>query len=75
MSALYNLRQKGTILTLGEDELLTEMVRSHPCFYKKKKKKKKNPEKNTRNEKRSHWKVKKETIVLRPIILFNYSMP
>ena len=38
MSALYNLRQKGIILTLGEDELLTEMVRSHPCFYKKKKK-------------------------------------
>ena len=41
MIALYNLRKKGTILTLGEDELLAEMVRSYPCFYKKKKKKKK----------------------------------
>ena len=35
MSALNNLRIKGTILTLGEDELLVEMVRSYPCFYNK----------------------------------------
>ena len=30
MSALINLRKKGTILTLGEGELLAEMVRSYP---------------------------------------------
>ena len=33
MSALNNLRKKGTILTLRENELLVEMVRSYPCFY------------------------------------------
>ena len=35
MIALYNLRKKRTILTLGEDELLAEMVRSYPCFHDK----------------------------------------
>ena len=35
MSALNNLRKKGTFLTLGEDELLAEMVRSYPCFHDK----------------------------------------
>ena len=35
MSALNNLRKKGTILTLGENELLAEMVRNYPCFYDK----------------------------------------
>ena len=35
MSALNNLRKKGTILTLGENELLVEMVRSYACFYDK----------------------------------------
>ena len=35
MSALNNLRKKGTFLTLGEDEFLAEMVRRYPCFYDK----------------------------------------
>ena len=35
MSALNNLRKKGTSLTLGEDELLAERVRSYPCPYDK----------------------------------------
>ena len=35
MSALDNLRKKGTILTLGEDELPPEIVRSYLCFYDK----------------------------------------
>ena len=33
MTALNNLRKKRNFLTLGEDELLAEMVRSYPCFY------------------------------------------
>ena len=32
MNALYNLRKKGTIQTLGEDELLAEMVESQGLF-------------------------------------------
>ena len=35
MSALNNLRKKETFLTLGEDELLAEMVRNYPFFYDK----------------------------------------
>ena len=35
MSALNNLRKKGTSLTLGEDELLAKRVRSYPCLYDK----------------------------------------
>ena len=35
MSALNNLRKKGTSLTLGEDELLAETVGSYPYFYDK----------------------------------------
>ena len=35
MSALNNLRKKGTPLTLGENKLLAEMVRSNPCLYDK----------------------------------------
>ena len=35
MSTLNNLRKMGTTLTLGEGELLAEMVRSNPCFYNK----------------------------------------
>ena len=35
MSALNNLRKKGTPLTLGENQLLAEMVRSYPCLYDK----------------------------------------
>ena len=35
MIASNNLRKKGTFLTLREDELLDEMVRSYPCFYDK----------------------------------------
>ena len=35
MSALTNLRKKGTSLTLGEDELLAERVRSYPCLNDK----------------------------------------
>ena len=30
MSALNNLKEKGTSLTLGEDELFGEKVRSYP---------------------------------------------
>ena len=32
MNALYNLRKKGTIQTLGEHELLAEMVESQGLF-------------------------------------------
>ena len=35
MSALNDLRKKGTSLPLGEDELLAESVRSYPCLYDK----------------------------------------
>ena len=35
MSALNNLRKKGTPLTLGENELVAEIVRSYPCLYDK----------------------------------------
>ena len=35
MRALNNLRKKRTSLTLGEDELLAEKVRSYPCIYDK----------------------------------------
>ena len=35
MSALNNLRKKGTPLTLGENKLLAEMVISYPCLYDK----------------------------------------
>ena len=35
MSVLNNLRKKGTVLTLGEGELLSEMAKSYPCFYDK----------------------------------------
>ena len=35
MSALNNLRKKGTSLTLGEDELLAKRVSSYPCLYNK----------------------------------------
>ena len=68
MSALNNLRKKGTILTLGEDELLAEMVRSYPYFYDK-------TWKEHKEQKNKSLKPKKETIVLRPIILFKHSIP
>ena len=32
MSALNNLRKKGTSLTQGEDELLAERMRGFLCF-------------------------------------------
>ena len=35
MSALNNLRKKGTVLTLEEDEHLAEMVRTYLWFYNK----------------------------------------
>ena len=35
MGTFNNFRNKGAILTLGEDELLVEMVRSYLCFYDK----------------------------------------
>ena len=35
MSALNSLRKKGTSLTLGEDELPAERVRSYLCLYNK----------------------------------------
>ena len=35
MSALNNLKKKGTPLTLGENKLLVEMVRSYSCLYGK----------------------------------------
>ena len=34
-STLNILRKKGTSLTLGEDEVLTERVASYPCLYEK----------------------------------------
>ena len=41
LKGLNNLRKKGTSLTLGENELLAERVRSYPCLcdktYKKQK--------------------------------------
>ena len=57
MSALNILRKKGTILALGEDELLAEMVRSYPCFYDK-------TWKEHKERKNMSLKRKKETIVL-----------
>ena len=60
MSAVYNLRKKGTVLILGENELLAEMVRSYPCFYKKKKKK---IWKEYKERKKNSLKSKKEIIV------------
>ena len=35
MSAVNSLRKKGISLTLEEDELIAERVRSYPCFYDK----------------------------------------
>ena len=35
MSTLDNLSKKGTSITLGEDELLPERMRSYPCLYDK----------------------------------------
>ena len=35
MSVLHNLKKKGAFPTLGEDDLLAEMVRSYPYFYDK----------------------------------------
>ena len=35
MSAQNNLRNKGTFLTFGEDELLSERVRSYTFLYNK----------------------------------------
>ena len=35
MSALNNLRKKGTSPAMEEDELLPERVRSFPCLYDK----------------------------------------
>ena len=35
MSGLDNLSKKGTSITLGEDELLPERMRSYPCLYDK----------------------------------------
>ena len=35
MGGLNNLIKKGMSLTLGEDELLAERVRSYPCLYDK----------------------------------------
>ena len=35
MSALNSLRKKGTSLTLGEDELPAERVRSYLCLCNK----------------------------------------
>ena len=75
MIALYNLRKKGTILTLEEDELLAEMVRNYPCFYRKKPQKNKQTWKEHKERKKKSLKGKKETIVLWPIIPFKHSMP
>ena len=68
MSASNNLTKKGTILTLGEDELLAEMVSSCPCLYGK-------TWKEYKEQQNKSLKRKKETIVLWPIILFKHSMP
>ena len=35
MNALNNLKKKRTSLTLGEDELIAERVRSYPYLYDK----------------------------------------
>ena len=35
MSALNNLRKKGTSPAMEEDEILPERVRSFPCLYDK----------------------------------------
>ena len=35
MSALNNLKKKGTSLPLAEDELLAKKVRSYLCLYDK----------------------------------------
>ena len=57
MSALNNLRKKGNFLTLGEDELLAEMVRIYPRFYDK-------TWKEHKERKNKLLKCKKQTIVL-----------
>ena len=60
MSALNNLKKKGTILTLGDSKWWEAIL----AFATK-------PEK----AKASHWNAKKEAIVLWSIILFKHSMP
>ena len=56
MSALNNLRKKGHFLTLGEDELLAEMVRIYPRFNDK-------TWKERKERKNKSLKCKKQAIV------------
>ena len=65
MGPLNNLRKKETILTLGEDEVVVEMVRSSPCFYDK-------TWKEHKERKNKSLKCKKETI--KEVILFKHYM-
>ena len=67
MNALNNLMKQETFLTLGEEELLAEMVRNYPCFFDKTWKE----HKERRNQ---SLKRKKETIVSWSIILFKHSI-
>ena len=68
MSALDNLSKKGTSITLGEDELLPERMRSYPCLYDKICKQRK-------ERKNKALKRKKETKRPWSIILFKHYMP
>ena len=68
MSALNSLRKKRTSLTLGEDELFAERVRSYPCLYNK-------TCKEHTERKNKGLKRKKEIIVLWPITLFSIPCP
>ena len=68
ISALNYLSKKRTSLSLGEDELLAERVRSYPCFYDK-------TCKEHKDQKHKALKGKQETIISWPIILFKHSMP
>ena len=60
MSALNNLREKGTSLTMGENELLAERVRSYPRLYDK-------TCKEHKEGKNKGLKRKRETMVSWPI--------
>ena len=68
ISALNNLRKKETSLTLRENMLHAERVRSYPCFYNKTCKE----HKERRNK---AFNRKKETVSRLIIILFKHSMP
>ena len=62
MSALNNLREKGTSLTMGENELLAERVRRYPRLYDKtckEHKKRKNKGLKRKGETMVSWPIKK----------------